>query len=66
MFEGPIIIYKPYEIIIDNIRGNEHKKIYIFIIYFIIISFFFSYFIKTVVDYENDIFNKIIFLFRNN
>jgi len=65
-FEGPIIIYKFYETVIDNIKGNEYKKIYIFVIYFIIIPFFFPCFIKTVVDYESDIFNKIIFSFKNN
>jgi len=65
-FEDPIIIYKFYEIIIDNIRGDKYKKIYIFVICVIIMPFFFLCFIKTVVDYENDIFNKIIFSFKNN
>jgi len=65
-FEGLIIIYKPYKTVIDNIKKNEYKRIYIFVIYFIIMPFFFSYFIKTVVDYESDIFNKIILPFKNN
>jgi hypothetical protein len=63
---GPIVIYKPHKTVIDNTRGPEHRRIYMFVTQPIVMPLPFECPTKTVVDLDGDIINKILLPLRDD
>ncbi|POR30919.1 hypothetical protein TPAR_08904, partial [Tolypocladium paradoxum] len=57
---GPIITYKPHEIVIDNPRGAEHRRMYVFVTSPIIMSFPFECPMREIPDLESEMLNSIL------
>lgn len=60
MDEGPVVYYRPHKTIIENRRGDEHRRIYMFVTPPIIMLFPYPCPMKTVVDLESEVINSIL------
>ena len=63
---GPIVRYEPQKTVIENPRGNEHRRMYMFVTSPIIMPFPFMCPVKTVVDLEGTILNTVLLPLRDN
>lgn len=52
---GPIVVYKPHETVIENLRGDEHRRMYVFVTSPIAMPFPFECPVRTLPDFEGEI-----------
>ena len=58
--EGPIVSYRPHRTVIDNPRGDEFRRMYMFVTSPIVMPFPFPCPTKTVVDLEGEVLNEVL------
>lgn len=64
--DGPIEEYKPHDVVIDNPRGDEHRRMYMFVTSPIIMPFPFTYPVTTIPDFESETMNSILLPLRDD
>lgn len=64
--EGPIVEYRPHELVIENPRGDEHRRMYMFATSPIVMSFPFECPMRTVPDFEGEVMNAVLLPLRDD
>ncbi len=64
--DGPIVSYKPHEMVIENERGPEHRRVYMFVTSPIIMSYPFQCPVREIPDLESDMLNAILLPLRDD
>ncbi|OBT60330.1 hypothetical protein VE03_10271 [Pseudogymnoascus sp. 23342-1-I1] len=63
---GPIVFYSPHKLVLSNPRGPEHRRVYMFVTQPIVMPHPFECPIRTVVDMDGDIINKMLLPLRDD
>ncbi|KAK6436906.1 hypothetical protein LTR95_006910 [Oleoguttula sp. CCFEE 5521] len=64
--DGPIVVYSPHTTVIPNPRGDEYRRMYMFVTSPTVMSFPFRLPKRMVVDMEGDILNQIMLPLRDD
>jgi len=64
--DGPVVYYSPHATVIPNPRGDEHRRMYMFVISPIVMSFPFRLPKTMTVDLEGEILNQILLPLRDD
>ncbi len=64
--DGPVVSYAPHATVIPNPRGDEHRRMYMFVTSPTVMSFPFRLPKKMVVDFEGEILNQILLPLRDD
>ncbi|KAF4460194.1 cell division control 48 variant 1 [Fusarium albosuccineum] len=64
--DGPIVKFEPHELVIDNNRGDEHRRMYMFVTSPIIMTFPFECPMQIIPDFESEILNSILLPLRDD
>ncbi|KAH9827501.1 cell division control protein 48, variant 1 [Teratosphaeria destructans] len=63
---GLVVSYAPYPVVIPNPRGEEHRRMYMFVTSPIVMPFLFRLPKKMTVDFEGEILNQILLPLRDD
>lgn len=63
---GPIVSYAPHEVVIENPRGDEFRRMYMFVTSPIIMSHPFECPVREMPDYEGEMLNSIMLPLRDD
>jgi len=63
---GPIVSYRPHRTVIENLRGDEHRRMYMFVTSPMVMPFPFLCPKTTVIDMDSEVLNSILLPLRGD